>query len=128
MVKSLDETMSVGMSSTLRFGFAALAMLPLLFAPISDELKMLNIERRNKNIEFEKNDCICNKNGAGQKGNMLLQFGEEPTRLSAGLAGMEIGMYNSIGYIAQAVGLKTTTASKVRSFQLYYLLYLRMYD
>ena len=28
------------------------------------------------------------------------------------LAGMEVGMYNSIGYIAQVVGLKTTTASK----------------
>ena len=64
-------------------------MLPWLFAPISEELKV-----------FEGDN------------NVLLKFGEEPTRLSAGLAGMEIGMYNAIGYIAQAVGLKTTTASK----------------
>lgn len=50
----------------------------------------------------------------------MFQFLEEPSRLSAGLAGMEIGLYNSIGYIAQAVGLRTTTASKVR---LYYHLF-----
>ena len=37
----------------------------------------------------------------------------EPTSLAAGLAGMEIGMYNSIGYITQAVGLKTIPANKV---------------
>lgn len=99
LVKSIDEIngMSVGMASTLRFGFAALAMLPLLFAPIDAELKLMTKERRG---------------GGGADGNILSKFWEEPTRLSAGLAGMEIGLYNSIGYLAQAVGLKTTTASK----------------
>ncbi len=95
VVKSIDEIdgMSVGMASTLRFGFAALAMLPLLFAPIDAELK----------------------HGSGTNGDVLSKLWEEPTRLSAGLAGMEIGLYNSVGYLAQAVGLKTTTASKVSS-------------
>ena len=83
-VKALDESMSVGISSTLRFGFAAIAMLPWLIAPISDELKLMS--------QVEGN--------------------EEPTKLSVALAGMEIGVLNSVGYISQAIGLKTTTASK----------------
>ena len=97
--------MSVGLASTLRFGFAALAMLPLLFAPIDAELTLMAKERRD---------------GSGTSGNVLSELWEEPTRLSAGLAGMEIGLYNSVGYLAQAVGLKTTTASKVSSMLTYY--------
>lgn len=89
MVKSLDESMSVGMSSTLRFGFAAVAMLPWLFAPLDDELK---------NATVDADDGELAKEG--------------PSRFSVGLVGMEIGMYAAVGYIAQAVGLKTTTASK----------------
>ena len=38
------------------------------------------------------------------------------SRLSIIVAGMEIGLYNSIGYLFQAEGLKTTTASKVREY------------
>jgi hypothetical protein len=114
LVKSIDEIngMSVGMASTLRFGFAALAMLPLLFAPIDAELKLMTKERRG---------------GGGADGNILSKFWEEPTRLSAGLAGMEIGLYNSIGYLAQAVGLKTTTASKVSSMLVFFVYYLFLF-
>ena len=106
IVKSIDDIdgMSVGMASTLRFGFAALAMLPLLFAPIDAELKLAAKERRDGG-----------GGGVATNGNALSGLWEEPTRLSAGLAGMEIGLYNSVGYLAQAVGLKTTTASKVSS-------------
>jgi len=99
MVKSLNDSMSVGMSSTLRFGFAAVAMLPWLFAPIDDELKA-SASDRNSDV--------------GQKSNILSQLTqlmEEPSRLSVALTGMEIGTYAAIGYIAQAAGLKTTTAS-----------------
>ena len=99
MVKSLDESMSVGVSSTLRFGFAALSMLPWLFSPINEELKTTA-----KNNSYQK---FISKQG------FLFKMGDEPTRLSALLAGMEIGMWNSVGYIAQAEGLKTTSASKV---------------
>jgi len=98
-VKSLDESMSVGLSSTLRFGFAALVMLPWLFAPLGEEAKALARERN----DGESTDG---------EGNALLKFVEDPMRVGAVLAGMEIGVYNSIGYIAQAVGLKTTCASK----------------
>ncbi len=93
VVKQLDEIIPVGVSSTLRFGLASFAMLPLLVAPLSDEF--LN------NI----------KNDAGNKATYAFM---EPSRLSVGLAGMEIGLWNSIGYISQAIGLRTTAASTVR--------------
>jgi len=95
MVKSLDESLSVALSSTLRFGFAALCMLPWLLAPIDEQLKK-KVKEKPQNYRDD----------------MLLTY-EEPTRFAAGLAGMEIGMYNSIGYITQAVGLKTIPANKV---------------
>ena len=104
VVKSLDELLSVGVSSTLRFGFAAICMLPWLVAPIDDQLKTITKEK------FDK----C-------KGEITKW--EEPTRLAAGLAGMEIGVYNSIGYITQAVGLKTIPANKVRYFAIEILLF-----
>lgn len=96
MVKSLDESLSVGISSTLRFGFAAFCMLPWLLAPIHEDLKVLTKE---KLLKSQTDLEICSY--------------QEPTRLAAGLAGLEIGAYNSIGYITQAVGLKTIPANKV---------------
>lgn len=92
VVKQLDEIIPVGVSSTLRFGLAAFVMLPLLIAPLSDEFK--------KNV----------KNSAGKATYAFM----EPSRLSVGLAGMEIGLWNSIGYISQAIGLRTTAAGTVR--------------
>jgi len=89
VVKQLDEIMPVGVSSTLRFGLAAFAMLPLLIAPLSEEFK--------NNV----------KNTASKTTYAFM----EPSRLSVGLAGMEIGLWNSIGYISQAIGLRTTAAS-----------------
>ncbi|KAL7530526.1 hypothetical protein ACHAWF_003413, partial [Thalassiosira exigua] len=114
MVKSLDESMSVGLSSTLRFGFAALAMSPWLFRPLDEELKAAS---KSANTEKISGTSRRQKKGHAEDwrtdlGEGWKKFMEEPTRLSAGLVGMEIGAYNSIGYIAQAAGLKTTTASK----------------
>ena len=97
VVKQLDEIMPVGVSSTLRFGLAAFAMLPLLIAPLSEEFK--------NNV----------KNTASKTTYVFM----EPSRLSVGLAGMEIGLWNSIGYISQAIGLRTTAASTVRRFCLF---------
>lgn len=89
LVKTIDDIpgMSVGLASTFRFGFAALVMLPLLFTPLDEELTS----------------------------SIMTLAAEEPTtQMSIIFAGMEIGLYNSIGYLFQAEGLKTTTASKVR--------------
>eukprot|EP00545_Synedropsis_sp_CCMP1620_P002580 CAMPEP_0119008324 /NCGR_PEP_ID=MMETSP1176-20130426/3611_1 /TAXON_ID=265551 /ORGANISM="Synedropsis recta cf, Strain CCMP1620" /LENGTH=501 /DNA_ID=CAMNT_0006960635 /DNA_START=110 /DNA_END=1615 /DNA_ORIENTATION=+ len=72
-VKILGDIMPVGVSSTLRFGLAALFTLPWLI-PKSNESKAAVI--------------------------------------GATLGGLEVGMWNSIGYVAQAVGLETTDASK----------------
>lgn len=70
VVKILGDTMPVGVSSTLRFGLAALATFPWL---------------------------IMNpKQGS----------------LNAAWLGFEVGLWNSIGYIAQAVGLETTPAAE----------------
>jgi drug/metabolite transporter (DMT)-like permease len=74
LVKILGDTMPVGISTTLRFGLAALATLPWLL-----DSKLLS--------------------------------GEKNAQTAAWL-GLEVGMWNSIGYVAQAVGLETTLASK----------------
>lgn len=70
VVKILGDTMPVGVSSTLRFGLAALVTFPwLLMNP---------------------------KQGS----------------LTAAWLGFEVGLWNSIGFIAQAIGLETTPASE----------------
>lgn len=71
LVKLMGDTMPVGVSSTLRFGLAALVTLPWLVKDISKE-----------------------------------------GRLMAAWLGFEIGLWNSIGYVAQAVGLESTPASE----------------
>ena len=70
LVKLLGDTMPVGVSTTLRFGMAALALLPWL-------------------VSNPKKDS-----------------------LTAAWLGFEVGMWNAIGYVAQAVGLGTTPASE----------------
>ena len=122
MVKNLDDIMPVGISSTMRFGFAALVMLPMLIAPLSDELEVSTDERRRMKTTRESGETRCSSSSGriddDRIENIMFPFLQEPSRLSAGLAGMEIGLYNSIGYITQAVGLRTTTASKVRCVSL----------
>lgn len=89
LVKLLGQTeVPVGLSSTLRFAMAALATSPWLFGTLSDEAKV------------QQENTLINDHNA------------MPIRLGATLAGMEVGMWGSIGYIAQAVGLETTLASK----------------
>lgn len=86
LVKILGETgMSIGLSSTVRFGMAALALLPFLLR-LQDES---NGENR-----FQK------------------LFDPKSVEFQAALGGLEVGMFNSIGYVGQAVGLETTSASK----------------
>jgi hypothetical protein len=126
MVKNLDDIMPVGISSTMRFGFAAAVMLPMLLAPLSDELEEVLGEDRIRRREIgtsigssvggsgSSSVDSSNSRDTSMRIENVFQFLEQPSRLSASLAGMEIGLYNSIGYIAQAVGLRTTTASKVR--------------
>jgi drug/metabolite transporter (DMT)-like permease len=88
LVKILGETdMSVGLSSTLRFGFAAMATLPWLLA-------------------------VSNKEEKEDQSRLQKLFDPKGTEFQAAMGGLEVGMWNSIGYVAQAVGLASTSASK----------------
>jgi hypothetical protein len=69
-----DIIPSVGVSSVLRFGLAALVTMPWLVQPSKEGREVM---------------------------------------IGSTLAGLEVGMWNSIGYVAQAIGLETTEASKV---------------
>lgn len=94
LVKLLGETaLPVGVSSALRFGMAALATSPWLFQAAD---------------KSSSGDTTADN--SSRKGfSLALPQGPE---LAATLAGFEVGMWNSVGYVAQAVGLETTAASK----------------
>jgi drug/metabolite transporter (DMT)-like permease len=87
VVKLLGDEMPVGISTSLRFGLAALATLPWLvdgFLP---------------NMNLKTNDSAPSQ-------------AQLDRRIMAIMCGLEIGLWNSIGYVAQAVGLETTLASE----------------
>jgi drug/metabolite transporter (DMT)-like permease len=85
VVKLLGDEMPVGISTSLRFGLAALATLPWLVQGYFPGLLTNNKEHDKE--EFDR-------------------------RRMATLYGLEVGLWNSIGYVAQAVGLETTLASE----------------
>ena len=87
-VKMLDETVPVGISTMLRFALASLATLPWLVGKSGSDKQSLSKE----------NDAV-------EKDAM-------PTSLAAAIAGLEVGAWNSIAYISQAVGLESSDASK----------------
>ena len=92
-VKLLGEAhIPVGASSTLRFGMAAIATLPWLLPPKEDWDKVLNSSKQNIQT--------------------LYKTVSTTPSFAAAAAGLEVGLWNSIGYVAQAVGLETTAASK----------------
>lgn len=103
VVKILGDTMPVGISATLRFGLAALVTLPWLLAPPKDGSSLMPTSTDSKTNWWESPW-------------KSLQSLTSTTTVGAALAGFEVGMWNSVGYLAQAVGLETTDASKVRSF------------
>jgi drug/metabolite transporter (DMT)-like permease len=83
-VKMLGQTdMSIALSASLRFGLAALVTSPWLFE--KTEPPSTNESERNRTMNH---------------------------KAEITLRGMEVGFWNSAGYIAQAVGLGTTLASK----------------
>lgn len=90
LVKILDESVPVAASTSLRFVLAALVTLPWFLAPRSEMSRQ--IAGRDGTVEFLKDDGVWLR--------------------GASLAGLEIGLWNSIGYITQAIGLETMDASK----------------
>jgi drug/metabolite transporter (DMT)-like permease len=96
LVKLLGDEMPVGVSTPLRFGFAALATLPWLvqgFVPIMN-LKSKDMDHSESQLESQMGDE------------------EADRRVMATMYGLEVGLWNSMGYVAQAVGLETTLASE----------------
>lgn len=87
VVKLLGDEMPVGISTSLRFGLAALATLPWL---VQGFLPNLRAQIDLPNVDDK----------------------EHGPRVMATLYGLEVGFWNSIGYVAQAVGLETTLASE----------------
>jgi len=85
MVKVLDQQMPVGISSSLRFGLAALIALPFLFSP-------------GKKADDTNDNTAIDENPLSFWGPVSV--------------GMEVGLWHSFGYIAQAIGLQTVDASK----------------
>jgi drug/metabolite transporter (DMT)-like permease len=90
LVKILNEHLPVGASTSLRFVLASLALLPFFFMKGDEQAK----------------------EGLGQLDDAVSAPFDLKSTLPVVLAGMEVGFYNSIGYIAQAFGLQTTDASK----------------
>jgi drug/metabolite transporter (DMT)-like permease len=88
LVKLLGQAhLPVGASSTLRFGMAALATFPWLL-PSRDHGEESPTQQQTR------------------------QFTLTHEQWQAARLGFEVGVYNAIGYVAQAVGLETTAASK----------------
>lgn len=100
VVKLLGDEMPVGISSSLRFGLAALATLPWLL-----EGFLPNMNRNTNND---------NDNDVGGENNGTIEISDDnkASMVMATMYGLEVGLWNSIGYVAQAVGLETTLASK----------------
>lgn len=96
IIKIIGDSMPVGISATLRFGLASLATLPWLLQPPKDGSSLVPKNTTEKNTNLWQ---TCQQLAS-------------TTTIGAALAGFEVGMWNSVGYLAQAVGLETTDASK----------------
>jgi len=99
-VKLLGDTMPVGISSTLRFGMAALATSPWLLG-----------WGTGGGTDGDKQKISSSTTTAAPFRLPTRETFQTP-EWGAVVAGLEVGLWNSIGYVAQAVGLETTLASK----------------
>lgn len=96
-VKLLDATeLPIGLSSTLRFALAALATSPWLFLSNKhhQEAAKTAVESDFSRAEVEAPEFWIT------------------SEWGALVAGLEVGFWNSFGYVAQAIGLEATLASK----------------
>jgi len=89
VVKILDEHIPIGAAAMLRFTLAAAVTSPWIFSKI-DSVKEVVLDDGSNSLSGIVPDNIS----------------------SVALLGMEVGMWNTIGYIAQAQGLETIDASK----------------
>jgi len=88
-VKILNENVPVQIGTSLRFTLAAIATLPWLFK--TGEQDMKNVDALSSQVDSSA----------------LVDASFNP----AILGGLEVGLWNAIGYLSQAIGLDTTPAS-----------------
>lgn len=104
-IKSIDETLPVGIVSTLRFALASFATLPWLFTPSTTTNTTTKLTAAttttHKQHYYYPSFLFCWNNHHHNN--------HEDWR--ATLAGFEIGLWESIGYVSQAVALRTTPTS-----------------
>jgi hypothetical protein len=116
LVKILGDTMPVAISGTLRFGMASLVTLPwLLSSPPVPEASRA-VHGHQVIAAVDGNNAPVPKRNWWDDLVLMVTGHNKPAQqaaLAAALAGFEVGMWNSVGYVAQAVGLETTAASKV---------------
>jgi len=125
IVKILDESVPISISNILRFGLASLVTLPWLFGSSTAEESpnQSNVNKAGRNNNYSIIDDIkaaLLSPTTPQSNNLKLNdISQVSTNLERSfpkvfvlLAGMEIGLWNSIGYIYQAIGLQSTCAGK----------------
>jgi len=132
IVKILDESVPISISNILRFGLASLVTLPWLFGSSTSEespmtemnnedLTGSNVNKAGRNNNHSIIDDIkaallspttTNKNNVNNISQVLNNLERLFPKVFVLLAGMEIGLWNSIGYIYQAIGLQSTCAGK----------------
>ena len=115
-VMSQNTELSIGVSTTLRFGLASIATLPWLFSKSSDtsETKYMKEEEDSLAVSAStglSSDDILATTVDAEHGTLEISDGTSEA-WGAFLGGFEVGIWGCIGYISQAVGLETTLASQ----------------
>merc|ERR1719506_527343 len=114
VVKILGDDMSipVGISTSLRFGLAAFATLPWLLDGVVTLPTFTSKPTTGTGTEEQTTMPTTMNSNYNDSDNSVSGKNTIDSRLMATLWGLEVGMWNSFGYVAQAVGLETTLASK----------------
>ena len=107
-VKVLNENIPVGFGTALRFALASVVTLPWLF---QDSATAETDSETNTNTGIETDISTDNSTGATTSGEVQTLNGSQVASMGAILGGVEVGIWNGIGYLSQAVGLETTHAS-----------------
>mmetsp|Transcript_5800 Transcript_5800/g.11828 ORF Transcript_5800/g.11828 Transcript_5800/m.11828 type:complete len:520 (-) Transcript_5800:214-1773(-) len=109
------EAMPVGLSTTLRFGLAALAMSPWLLVPSTKHNKTKKQRQLQQQQLVEDDETAVSSTITATAPFLTKQQQQQPyfdeSSKVALMTGFEVGLWNMVGYIAQAVGLQTTAAS-----------------
>ena len=107
-VKVLNENIPVGFGTALRFALASVVTLPWLF---QDSATAETDSETNTNTGIETDISTDISTGATTSGEVQTLNGSQVASMGAILGGVEVGIWNGIGYLSQAVGLETTHAS-----------------